>query len=157
LFFSLVSGLYEKTSLVITSNKGFSGWAELLGNSVLATALLDRLTHRCHTISTVEYRQKHEICYNELGVIIMPKTYKISREITVQVFQLMRTTKDLKAYRRLQAVGLRGKGRSNAQVAEITGFNSDYITILVPRGQHPNKASDEDIEASKKLTKNLPN
>jgi DNA replication protein DnaC len=51
LFFSLVSQLYEKTSLVITSNKGFSGWAELLGDSVLATALLDRLTHKCQVLN----------------------------------------------------------------------------------------------------------
>ena len=51
LFFQLISGLYESTSVVITSNKGFDGWAELLGDSVLATALLDRLTHRCQVLS----------------------------------------------------------------------------------------------------------
>jgi len=51
LFFSLVSQLYEATSLLITSNKGFSGWAELLGDAVLATALLDRLTHRCQVLN----------------------------------------------------------------------------------------------------------
>jgi DNA replication protein DnaC/transposase len=50
LFFSLVSQLYEATSVVITSNKGFDGWAELLGDSVLATALLDRLTHKCQVL-----------------------------------------------------------------------------------------------------------
>jgi len=51
LFFQLISSLYENTSVVITSNKGFDGWAELLGDSVLATALLDRLTHRCQVLS----------------------------------------------------------------------------------------------------------
>ena len=51
LFFSLVSQLYENASLVITSNKGFSGWAEILGDSVLATALLDRLTHKCQVLN----------------------------------------------------------------------------------------------------------
>ena len=51
LFFSLVSKLYENTSLLITSNKGFSGWAELLGDQVLATALLDRLTHNCQVLN----------------------------------------------------------------------------------------------------------
>ena len=51
LFFSLVSQLYETASVVITSNKGFSGWAELLGDSVLATALLDRLTHKCQVLN----------------------------------------------------------------------------------------------------------
>ena len=50
LFFSLVAKLYEKTSLIITSNKGFSGWDELLGDADLATALLDRLTHNCQVL-----------------------------------------------------------------------------------------------------------
>ena len=51
LFFQLISQLYENTSVVITSNKGFDGWAELLGDSVLAAALLDRLTHRCQVLA----------------------------------------------------------------------------------------------------------
>ena len=50
-FFSLISELYEKASIVITSNKGFEGWADILGDHVLATALLDRLTHRCQIIN----------------------------------------------------------------------------------------------------------
>jgi DNA replication protein DnaC len=50
-FFSLISELYEKSSIVITSNKGFEGWAEILGDGVLATALLDRLTHRCQILN----------------------------------------------------------------------------------------------------------
>ena len=50
LFFGLISRLYEKASVVITSNKGFEGWSELLGDAVLATALLDRLTHKCQVL-----------------------------------------------------------------------------------------------------------
>jgi DNA replication protein DnaC len=50
-FFALISELYEKASIVITSNKGFEGWAEILGDTVLATALLDRLTHRCQILN----------------------------------------------------------------------------------------------------------
>jgi len=50
-FFSLVSELYERASIVITSNKGFEGWAEILGDPILATALLDRLTHRCQILN----------------------------------------------------------------------------------------------------------
>jgi len=46
-FFSLISQLCETASVVITSDKGFSGWAEILGDAVLATALPDRLTHKC--------------------------------------------------------------------------------------------------------------
>lgn len=45
LFFNLVSELYEKASIVITSNKGFDNWAEMLGDEVMTTALLDRLLH----------------------------------------------------------------------------------------------------------------
>jgi len=51
MFFSFISALYETTSVVITSNKGFSGWAEILGDAVLATALLDRLTHKCQVLN----------------------------------------------------------------------------------------------------------
>jgi DNA replication protein DnaC len=50
LFFQLISNLFESTSVVITSNKGFDGWAEIMGDSVLATALLDRLTHKCQVL-----------------------------------------------------------------------------------------------------------
>lgn len=45
LFFSLISEMYEKNSLIITSNKSFDGWAEMLGDEVMTTALLDRLLH----------------------------------------------------------------------------------------------------------------
>jgi len=60
-FFSLISELYESTSIIITSNKGFDGWAEILGDSVLATALLDRLTHRCQVLNFADesYRLAH--------------------------------------------------------------------------------------------------
>lgn len=54
LFFQLISQLYESTSVIITSNKGFDGWADVLGDTVLATALLDRLTHRCQVLSFVD-------------------------------------------------------------------------------------------------------
>lgn len=51
LFFHLISALYENTSVVITSNKGFEGWADIIGDSVLTSALLDPLTHRCQVLS----------------------------------------------------------------------------------------------------------
>lgn len=47
LFFKLVSALHEQASLIITSNKGFEGWTELMGDAALATAVLDRLSHKC--------------------------------------------------------------------------------------------------------------
>ena len=50
MFFRLISELYENTSLIITSNKDFEGWADMLGDSALVTALLDRITHQCQVI-----------------------------------------------------------------------------------------------------------
>ena len=45
LFFNLISEMYEKLSIIITSNKSFENWAEMMGDSVMTTALLDRLLH----------------------------------------------------------------------------------------------------------------
>jgi len=51
LFFQLVSARYEKGSIILTSNKGFGKWGELMGDPVLATAVLDRLLHHAHIIN----------------------------------------------------------------------------------------------------------
>lgn len=42
LFFGFVSSMSEKTSLIITSNKGFDEWADFLGDATITTAILDR-------------------------------------------------------------------------------------------------------------------
>ncbi|MCK4817970.1 IS21-like element helper ATPase IstB [bacterium] len=51
LFFSLISEMYEKQSIILTSNKSFSVWAEMLGDEVMTTALLDRLLHHARVFS----------------------------------------------------------------------------------------------------------
>jgi DNA replication protein DnaC len=45
LFFQLVNARYERGAMILTSNRGFSEWAEVFGDPVVATALLDRLLH----------------------------------------------------------------------------------------------------------------
>ena len=51
LFFNLISELYERASIIITSNKGFEEWAEMMGDGVMTTAMLDRLLHHVHVYS----------------------------------------------------------------------------------------------------------
>jgi hypothetical protein len=45
LFFQLVNARYEKGAMILTSNRGFAEWGDIFGDSVVATALLDRLLH----------------------------------------------------------------------------------------------------------------
>lgn len=61
LFFSFVSSMDERVSVVITSNKGFDEWVDFLGDSTITTAILDRLIHHCEIInmSGNSYRLEH--------------------------------------------------------------------------------------------------
>ena len=61
LFFGFVSSMAERTSLIITSNKGFDEWAEFLGDATITTAILDRLIHHCEILNMTgnSYRLEH--------------------------------------------------------------------------------------------------
>lgn len=49
--FTLASARYERGSIILTSNKGFAEWGEVLGDGVVAAAILDRLLHHSHVVN----------------------------------------------------------------------------------------------------------
>jgi DNA replication protein DnaC len=68
LFFQFISYRYEKSSTIITSNKSFIDWQELFGDSVIASAILDRILHHCKVINIKghSYRLQEHAFNNQL-------------------------------------------------------------------------------------------
>ncbi len=60
-FFCFVSDAYERSSIIFTTNKEIPQWAEMMGDPVLTTAMMDRILHhaRCFSLKGESYRLKH--------------------------------------------------------------------------------------------------
>ena len=60
LLFALIARRYERGSIIVTSNRGFEAWGEILSDAMVAAALIDRLVHHAHivTLRGKSYRLK---------------------------------------------------------------------------------------------------
>lgn len=78
LFFQLVAMRYERGSMILTSNKSFGDWGNLMGDLALATAILDRILHHAHVINIRgdSYRMKERKKAGGLFTPSAPKTYE---------------------------------------------------------------------------------
>ena len=83
-FFQLANNWSGRASTMLTSNKGFEEWGEILHGEVIATALLDRLPHRHHIVNIRgnNYRMRH---HRELAKVIHPTAAKAGSAEQAQV------------------------------------------------------------------------
>lgn len=63
LFFQLISRRYEVSSIILTTNMPFDQWDQVFGDSIISSAIIDRLAHHCHifNISGNSYRMKDHL------------------------------------------------------------------------------------------------
>lgn len=83
LFFQLINHRYEHASTVLTSNKGFEEWGTILGDEVMAAALIDRLMHHCHVVNIRgnSYRMRE---HADLGLALRPRPDSTASETALR-------------------------------------------------------------------------